>query len=386
MSAPAIKAKIRRYEFQCDLVYAILALTPRFWNPGKVGSFFKKWPLEQSFWSQLDKHLYHGVYVLFYLIDKHHLTQELMPDDIRARSSQLKRELEIHHFFLANETASIIRTFHANQIPSLLLKGMSYFFCFPESYFQARLSSDIDLLIHENDLAGAEKVLSTMQYAAAEGIDPSYPDKDTLIAGYYEKTFSKTAGELRSELGLHWSIPIGRMRRQENFPVFEKAGRQILDHFWQYKKTVHWQNQPIAVLSEEDMFRHFFWNVARDHMGQINSVRWLHAAVDLYELEKTTSEKGMSTLLASEISPSKQADALIRFSKKLFEPGDRDHITSIPFFFYRALAPWTTQKKYAREVWGALWLSQQFPRLFRFACFCRMIWQNIFERGKRAAA
>ncbi len=378
MSKSTDSRKIEKYQFQCDLVYATLALTKPYRNPTFAHEFLKKWFSSGFLQKPPDKHLRHGFNLFLQLIsDETNGNFEVLPHEIFSICETFQKKAEMNNLFLANETVILSNVLGKSGISSIALKGISYYFLFDSAYFQSRLSSDIDLLIPKKTLRKAIELFTNLGYSVLKYDAPMYRTNEEREANYYEYTLAKQQGELVSEIGLHWNLPTGTVVQKNGFPFFEILPEEKLEALWKNKREIQWQNGRLNVLSNEDLLTHFLMNVNRDLTGQINICRWLLAAKDFFELETALSTTNLFKQLKEESSSSiqKKVSGLAYLSDYLFG-GKVNESISIPNLFYRSLTRWTPKKKHAREVWLALFLSKYAPAVFKMACLCHGLWQN----------
>ncbi len=354
--------KAQKYEFQCDLAHAILALTPAYKNPAVTADFLTKWPPSEERWKQLDKHLKHGLNLLAQLLYETHPKASL-PN--QKALHKLQEAIEVHNLICVTDAISLCGLLKLGGVECAILKGVSYYLLSDDSYFQSRLSSDIDLLVSRENLAKAIKILEKDGYQI--NMSPYYRTLEVQSSNYYEYTLIKKLENLKPEVGLHWTLPKGEVKDTPEGPCFEILPETRISEMLRSKKEIHWKGLPASVLSEKDLITNFLLNIDRDFMGQINTIRWIRSAKDFFELSKLFPEISFESCVGDQNERiQKQTAGLHQFSNTVFNEKEaaKNH-AAVPNLFYSSLETWVPNKRHAGEVWFALTLSKKQPVLFR---------------------
>lgn len=363
ISVTNISKKVQKYELQCDLIRAIFSLTKPYWKPEKANRFFQKWPVDHSLLSIFDKHLRHGFNLFLQLLSENKM-DSLLTQKTSEFCNQMREQISIRNLFLANEAGKVSAILLKAGIPAILLKGLSYYAMSERFYFQSRFSSDIDLLIEKKNLKRALQILKTGGYQLSLTDTLLYQTEEEREDNYYEYTLRKPCGTLVSEIGLHWTLPTGRMLTEKKFDVLPESRIQSLFQN-QNQTTIAWQNHSIRILDPKNLLIHFFLNVRRDHMGQINIARWLLAAKDLSELILLLNSFSLKDILISEDSNLQKMAEELTFISKIFSGGETSCFGSTDELIYKSLISWIPKKRHAHEVKLALFLSNSNLLLFR---------------------
>ncbi len=356
--------KTEKYQLQCDLTYALLAATTRCRDKKQINAFFTRWPVSNERWLKCDKFSKQGLILLAQLLDE---TPGNGPDAASLTFLQtVQEQIRVRNFFLANEAAILWDLLRESGISAIILKGVAYYALTRSDFFKDRLVSDIDLLILPEHRQGAVDILVRHGYHELPNTDPLFESQREANQNSYEHALAKSFGAIRAEVDLHWNLPIG-IKKSQNGRTFEMLPVKTLEHFWSHKQTVRWQGKSFYALSNEDMFVFFFATVHRDNLGQINPVRWINQAKDLFELSKSLKiEKPASNAKALGALAESTASALFNFSETLFNERLLARKTFIPNLFYKSLAERRTMSRVrAFEVWAALFLSRYAKNVFK---------------------
>lgn len=374
---------LRKYEYQCDLVYAILGLSPSFRNTDETTAFFRKWMCEGFPSVHLDKHLYHGLNLLLQLASEASWDLNALPDRSSSFCESFQRSIEINNLLFAAEAAHLTQLFSQAGVPLLPLKGASYYFSFEDSYFQTRLATDIDLLIPKKHLAEARYLLEKDGYRAASHTAYRYSSQKTMEQNFYACDFSKTAGAEELHIDLHWAIPTGPVSSTSEGLFYASLPEEETDCFFQESREIEWNGRKILLPSARHLFYFFLWNVHVDFAGQVNIIRLLHAAKDFFELRRLLPAAGLQAIERT-LPSSCQAtfESLSLLVGRLFgreknaPPGN---LKAFPKLLYSALKPIVPKRRHALEAWLAIYLSRQVPILFKTGCLCHILCQNTFQ-------
>jgi len=178
--------------------------------------------------------------------------------------------------------------------------------------------------------------------------------------------------------------PTGRVVLKQDGPYYETLSENKLCQIWRNKKEITWQSKKINILSNEDLFVHFFANLNRDSMGQINIVRCLRAAKDFFELSRAWPETArLGIVTRGNPVFQNEMKELFSLSQYLFKEKSEGKERSLPAprLFYQTLVPWIPKKRHALEVWLALFLSRHAPFIFKIGCFAHIGWKKIINKG-----
>jgi hypothetical protein len=131
---------------------------------------------------------------------------ENVPDAVFNRFQQLFKVHNLHILKLSGELARLSRLFAANDIPWLSIKGPALSV---QLYgdIAARQAHDIDILIGENDLEKAAKILTQAGYVATYDPSEFNPTQIQFWRKYYKDAFF-THGSKNIYIELHWRIVI----------------------------------------------------------------------------------------------------------------------------------------------------------------------------------
>lgn len=180
----------------------------------------------------------------------------LQNDDqgLRQKFSSLLRPAylaNIHrNLNLWNEFLKINTAFIENKIAMLPLKGMDVLARFYPA-FDLRCMCDIDILIREDQLAEAEKVLSALGYRKEHlGLKEEY---------WREKHFHFAFHKDHVVVEVHWGLD------------FKRGNRDILPGIWDRVRQVEPGNHKIKILSSEDAV--FVFALHLRHFGNILALK-----------------------------------------------------------------------------------------------------------------
>ena len=119
------------------------------------------------------------------------------PDFFRARLKEKYEETLFLNFFIKNQTDALLQYCESNRIEVMPLKGV-YFAEKVFGHFGARSTSDIDLLIHKEDL---EKVKLGIR-------EQGFVEDEPEIDDHFHVSFSKRLpwSDVPLTVELHWNI------------------------------------------------------------------------------------------------------------------------------------------------------------------------------------
>lgn len=174
---------------------------------------------------------------LFYrAIKSRYLPTELIPIDIRNKLRDAYRESAIRNTSLFFEASKVLKSLADNQLPVIALKGLSL----AKSIYgdiALRPMTDMDLLVKEENLVRAGRILLTLGYKQDF---PSW--ENTLKVYHHLPPFTNKNGEI---IELHWDIVT------PNRPI-----NVDLDGLWERACLIKVDNVEVRALSPEDLFYH----------------------------------------------------------------------------------------------------------------------------------
>lgn len=174
---------------------------------------------------------------LFYReIKSRNLSTELVPVDVRNRLREAYRNSATRNTSLFFEASKVLKTLASNQLPVIALKGLSL----AKSIYgdiALRPMVDMDLLVKEEDLVRAGRILLTLGYKQ------DFPAwENTLKIYHHLPPFTNKRGAI---IELHWNIVT------PNRPI-----QVDLDGLWERACLIMFDNVEVRVLSPEDLFCH----------------------------------------------------------------------------------------------------------------------------------
>ncbi|CAM2978122.1 nucleotidyltransferase family protein [Paenibacillus sediminis] len=179
--------------------------------------------------------------------------QELMNAVPDFFTKELKRRVDpvlFQNLFIKSEQKKILTAFEQQGIPVIQLKGV----WFTERYFKhisARATSDIDLLVHPEDVQKSEDILSELGFHFEEG-DPAH--FHILLAKSYDNPLYS-----RLETEIHWNIS-----RQNN-------SNTEIDYFWSESSLIS-NYTYVRELSLQQTFYHICLHGISHHMSSLKYI------------------------------------------------------------------------------------------------------------------
>ncbi len=174
---------------------------------------------------------------LFYReIRSRNISTELIPIDARNRLRDAYREVALRNTSLFFEASKVLKSLADHQLPVIALKGLSL----AKSIYgdiALRPMSDIDLLVKEEDLVRAGRILLTLGYKQ------DFPAWESTLKIYHHlPPFTNKSGAI---IELHWNIVT------PNRPI-----KVELDGLWERACLIEVNNVEVRALSPEDVYFH----------------------------------------------------------------------------------------------------------------------------------
>jgi len=194
--------------------------------------------LSPADWESLaDRALRFKVSGLFYReIKSRNFPTELIPLDVRNRLRGAYRNLATINTSLFFDVLKILKSLADNQLPVIALKGLAL----AKNIYgdiALRPMSDMDLLLKEEDLVRAGRILLTLGY------QQYFPAWESMLKTYHHlPPFKNKSGSI---IELHWNIVT------PDSPI-----KVDLDGLWERACLIKVDNVEVRVFSPEDLFLH----------------------------------------------------------------------------------------------------------------------------------
>jgi len=194
--------------------------------------------LSRADWESLaDRALRFKVGGLFYReIKSRNFPTELIPVDVRNRLRDAYRNLATMNTSLFFDVLKVLKSLADNQLPVIALKGLSL----AKNIYgdiALRPMSDIDLLVKEEDLVRAGRILLTLGYKQY------FPAWESLLKTHHHlPPFTNKNG---AKIELHWNIVT------PDSPI-----KVDLDGLWERACLIKVDNVEVRAFSLEDLFLH----------------------------------------------------------------------------------------------------------------------------------
>jgi len=174
---------------------------------------------------------------LFYReIKSRNFPTELVPVDVKNRLRAAYRNLATRNTSLFFDAAKVIKSLAENQLPVIALKGLAL----AKNIYgdiALRPMSDIDLLLKEEDLVKAGRILLTLGYKQ------DFPAWESMLKTYHHLPFfTNKSGTI---IELHWNIVT-----PDSFVKVD------LDGLWARACLIKVDNIEVRAFSAEDLFLH----------------------------------------------------------------------------------------------------------------------------------
>jgi hypothetical protein len=174
---------------------------------------------------------------LFYReIKSRNFPTELIPIDVRNRSREAYRIIAIRNTSLFSDALKVLKSLADNQVPVIALKGLSL----ANNIYgdiALRPMSDMDLLVKEEDLVKAGRLLLTLGY------QQDFPAWESTSKFYHHlPPFTNKSGAM---IELHWNIVT------PDSPI-----KVDLDGLWERACLIKIYNVEVRAFSPEDLFLH----------------------------------------------------------------------------------------------------------------------------------
>ena len=205
---------------------------------------------------------------LFYReIKSRNFPTELVPVDVKNRLRAAYRNLATRNTSLFFDAAKVIKSLAENQLPVIALKGLAL----AKNIYgdiALRPMSDIDLLLKEEDLVKAGRILLTLGYKQ------DFPAWESMLKTYHHlPPFTNKSGTI---IELHWNIV-----------TLDSPIKVDLEGLWARACLIKVDNTEVRVFSAEDLFLHLCV-----HAGfHLQTVLDLIPFCDLARLIKTHTDK-----------------------------------------------------------------------------------------------
>lgn len=134
------------------------------------------------------------------------------------------------------QVANLLKVFNDHEIPVIILKGMVLRFLFPNP--DLRTMSDVDILVHEEDLGRVKKILTKLDFRRLN--DPQ--EKHDV---YY--------GSDKPKIEVHWSLTEDGMF---------KGGKSYEEGIWERTREVDVQGTKTLTLGYNDFMLHLIIHMA----------------------------------------------------------------------------------------------------------------------------
>ena len=205
---------------------------------------------------------------LFYReIKSRNFPAELIPVDVRNRLREAYRDLATINTSLFFDASKVLKSLADNQLPVIALKGLSL----AKSIYgdiALRPMSDMDLLVKEEDLVRAGRILLTLGYK------PDFPAWESMVKTYHHlPPFTNKSGAI---IELHWNIVT------PDSPI-----KVDLDGLWARACLIKVDNVEVRVFSPEDLFLHLCIHACFDLQTGLGLI----PLCDMAGLIKTSADK-----------------------------------------------------------------------------------------------
>lgn len=225
--------------------------------------------LSPSDWESLiDRTVHFKVWGLFYReIKSRNIPTELIPVDAKNRLREAYRYFATRNTSLFFDALKVLKSLADNQLPVIALKGLSL----AKNIYgdiALRPMNDIDLLVKEEDLVRAGRILLTLGYK------PSFPAwESTLKTFRHLPHFMNKRGAI---IELHWNIVA------PDSPI-----KVDLDGLWERARLIKVDNVEVRAFSPEDLFLHLCIHACGHLQTGINLIPFC----DISGLIKTPGDK-----------------------------------------------------------------------------------------------
>jgi hypothetical protein len=192
------------------------------------------------------------------------------------------------------DLAEITQRFQACGMPAVALKGV-YLATITYADIALRSMSDIDVLVHEENLQAAEDALIRAGYAR------EHSDHAESVNGHHLPPFTKPGGSI---VEVHWTL------NEYGLPWEEQPGKAVFEvnmaAVWNRVRPVTLEGSPLLALDPIDMilhlgvhtaYNHAFNNGLRDFCDIDRFIRRRSDEIDWDKLLATAAEWGAAKLL-----------------------------------------------------------------------------------------
>lgn len=242
----------------------------------------------------------------------------LLPDGDFGEKIKKQKMLAMYRYLqISRELPAIKQTLEEAKIPFIVLKGSIIRKFYPEPWM--RTSSDIDVLVHEQDVERAREVIE---------------------AELLYKTESRNAHEIGmfSESGVH--LELHRMLIEDDeFSEFEK----VLSEVWNY--TEKEEDSEYSLLLSDDMF--YYYHIAHMAKHYMHGGCGIRPYIDMYLLNTDSEEiKKKRKRLLEYGGLLRFAEAAEELSAVWFKGREHTHITSAMEDYIIGAGVYGTQENY----------------------------------------
>lgn len=198
--------------------------------------------------------------------------RSLFPPDLEARLHRATIEQATVNAYLLHEMRKIAARLGRVGIDAILLKGAALALTTYDNAYP-RLSGDLDLLVHWEDVDKALAAIGELDYTAEANRAVGAAE---IVPFVHQWQLFKSA-DLDIELDLHWHL-FGWPYYQHTTPIH---------WFWETSEAIAWQDVGIRVLSSEASLLHYCIHV-HQHSGE----RWASSLRLLHDIAEIIFRKG----------------------------------------------------------------------------------------------
>jgi hypothetical protein len=225
--------------------------------------------LSPADWENLaDRALRFKIEALFYReIKSRDFPAELIPDHVRKKFRQAYRNLATANTGLFFDALKVLKSLAENQLPVIALKG----FGLAKSIYgdiALRPMYDIDLLLKEEDLVRAGRILLALGYKQ------DFPAWESMLKTYHHlPPFTNKNGTI---IELHWNIVT------PDSPI-----KVDIDGLWERASFIKIDHAEVQVFSPEDLFLHLCIHACFHLQTELDLIPFC----DMAGLIKTSADK-----------------------------------------------------------------------------------------------
>ena len=211
---------------------------------------------------------------------------KISPKQVYGLVIKVKRKnnyININHIYLyqssqyLKEIIAISNAFQKDSIPFVFLKGLPYYLYYFKDY-PKRLFSDCDILVGENDINQAEKLLCKLGYKP----EPTqvynqfkFLDKNLKEKNYY-KFVNKTFPIV---IDLHRTVTLSTSKAYSPINILNAAEKRLVDLFFANIKMIRFAGTKIPLLKNEHLILYLAMHLHKENFSLAHNLDFIQKIV-----------------------------------------------------------------------------------------------------------